>query len=825
MTIQVTGTLRTPMGVPIPNAQIRLITVVGSDVVLPYSVATHVTNALGVYDFPMVDGQYTVEVMYTDTFEITGSSIVNEGTPTPVNLSELFQYTTPLPPQQVIDLTAEFDLKLANLESSFDTETQEIRTQLVDGDASVLQQSQLFTNDRLGSELAIVNQAVTSGDAAVLSQSLAYSDSTGAVISADVTRVEAAATTAQTELTAFRDAEGVENATIRTEVSTAQNSAVTISQAYADVLNQTTTTTVQTQLTDGDAAILQQANIHTDDVNNTLDVTLRDLIQTGNDSIESILSLFTDIDGNTVAHGSLISDVNGRITGYHSTNDGTDTSFEIIADTFKIGHMSDDPTPVFIPDLQYNTVTNLLEISGNTILTGTLQAAALVANSITAAQIAADTITAAQIQADTLTGREINATATIVVGELPSSSTFSITVGTGVSAVGFGSSYGSISAGATIHDIPISAFRTFNSTPGVSEISLVVTPPDTRDLVVVISSIAHDFVYSQASQSYVCSTFTLNGVADGTVITAIATIAASSAIAGINGDDNTFTGLDGIRFWAGTLPMDADSAPYRVTSAGKLYATGAELSGNLTASNIYGSVLEGSTVKGSVIIGSTIYGSAVLLTCDPDDNGTVYNYIDNPAIPVSCDTQIGFTIPTTGANNNGTWYSKDIHVYSAADRKGDVNLDRFRWSAMDPDGIVITATSEVHTWGGTAQNTQNEFYFELRHKVTNAVLSTSSVLVGRVPTYPDSGPITFHGMSISTTNVAEDLTEIFNPDPIGAKLTTTVHISGIFGSTSVDSLNGYLKVYFRHVPDQQWPGTGVEGTLGVVVAIDNEVHP
>jgi hypothetical protein len=67
-------------------------------------------------------------------------------------------------------------------------------------------------------------------------------------------------------------------------------------------------------------------------------------------SIADIRQVFEDKDGTLVARGGMTNDVNGRITGFLNSNDGEESNFDIIADTFRVGTYADDGE-TFIPSL------------------------------------------------------------------------------------------------------------------------------------------------------------------------------------------------------------------------------------------------------------------------------------------------------------------------------------------------------------------------------------------------------------------------------------------------------------------------------------------
>lgn len=667
MTIQVTGVLRTPTGAPLPNIDIRIISVIGSLLVLEGAFVIHTTDDAGNYDFPLEDGQYLIDVQYDDEAIIAGSSIVNEGTPTPVNLSELFLYTTPLDPQQVIDLQDEFQLLIDNLESAFDTETQEIRDQLVDGDASTLQTAQTFTNDRLGAEMAVITAVVTAGDASVLSQSTAYTDTAGNLLANDITQVAADTASAQIQLSATIDSQGAENALIRTEIAAGVATAISSTQTYSD----TNTGDLQVLLTNlinaGDATVLQTAGINAQSLNDATEAFLLDqIVVAGQGSvagyeaytiaslgyldgetglwvdgplsssfrahtvstsdgdyanIEEAMTTMAKPDGTLVSKGSLISDVNGRVAGYRQSNDGVSTTFEIIADDFALGHMDGN---TFVPGLSFDTQTNLLVVKGDVIVDDTLHASKIIADSITAREIAADSITATEIQADSITGDKFFAESTLVVGTGTTGKTL-LTVGNQ-----FTEYYGWIDAGGQGGLAPMGSVNTVPTVRGVNITSIYSKgSPGNYETFLWVESLLNDssdFVYNINGQDitftnyvgqayYALGSDILIGETGNDVFVWSHVGSGIPAVAGVNGlDDGTGEGTDEIRFWAGQTAANAHYAPMRVNARGDAWFDG-DL--NIGGSTIIGSStdpdnyveIHGTNVAGSSSPFLSIYDS------------------------------------------------------------------------------------------------------------------------------------------------------------------------------------------------------------------------
>ena len=83
-------------------------------------------------------------------------------------------------------------------------------------------------------------------------------------------------------------------------------------------------------------------------------------------SISDIRQVFGDDEGNLVARGAMLTDVDGRISGFVNTNDGSTNKFDIGTDKFRIGVIDDDGD--FIPLLTLDTANQLMNIKANVTL-------------------------------------------------------------------------------------------------------------------------------------------------------------------------------------------------------------------------------------------------------------------------------------------------------------------------------------------------------------------------------------------------------------------------------------------------------------------------
>jgi len=90
MSIQVTGVLLNPIGQVSPKTVVRIISTSNVNGVLCGSPAEVVTGTDGSYDFPLVEGTFTLEVLYSSTYKLGGTVTITGATPTPITLEALF---------------------------------------------------------------------------------------------------------------------------------------------------------------------------------------------------------------------------------------------------------------------------------------------------------------------------------------------------------------------------------------------------------------------------------------------------------------------------------------------------------------------------------------------------------------------------------------------------------------------------------------------------------------------------------------------------------------------------------------------------------------
>jgi predicted phage tail protein len=82
-------------------------------------------------------------------------------------------------------------------------------------------------------------------------------------------------------------------------------------------------------------------------------------------SISNIMEVFEQDGKKLIVRGGMIQDVNGKISGFMSQNDGEESQMDFIQDHFRIGYMDGD---TFVPVFYLDSQTNKLVLNGRLIL-------------------------------------------------------------------------------------------------------------------------------------------------------------------------------------------------------------------------------------------------------------------------------------------------------------------------------------------------------------------------------------------------------------------------------------------------------------------------
>ena len=198
MTLLVMGILRSPIGEPVGEAEIRLTSITP----LVGIGAIHATEEDGSYRFDLAYGTYGLEINQSDEFHLNGEIIVDEATPNPITLEELAKYSTPVIPPIIDPEDPDWDNKIDSLYGDVDSVQRTKLDQIRDGQIISAESKSIVTNDRLGASLADHSDQVSACNTGHVEKTLAYSskDMSQAVTHVKASHTNQADTMERTEL-------------------------------------------------------------------------------------------------------------------------------------------------------------------------------------------------------------------------------------------------------------------------------------------------------------------------------------------------------------------------------------------------------------------------------------------------------------------------------------------------------------------------------------------------------------------------------------------------------------------------------------------------
>ena len=198
MTLLVMGILRSPIGEPVGEAEIRLTSITP----LVGIGAIHTTEEDGSYRFDLAYGTYGLEINQSDEFHLNGEIIVDEATPNPITLEELAKYSTPVIPPIIDPEDPDWDTKIDSLYGDVDSVQRTKLDQIRDGQIISAESKSIVTNDRLGASLADHSDQVSACNTGHVEKTLAYSskDMSQAVTHVKASHTNQADTMERTEL-------------------------------------------------------------------------------------------------------------------------------------------------------------------------------------------------------------------------------------------------------------------------------------------------------------------------------------------------------------------------------------------------------------------------------------------------------------------------------------------------------------------------------------------------------------------------------------------------------------------------------------------------
>jgi hypothetical protein len=159
MTILVQDTLLDPLGNAIGDAVIRVTAQETKGATPKAAEAFYTTAQDGSYSFNLNEGSYLIEVNVFDEFIAAGSALVDEFTPTPLDLYTLFQYSTPVQAPIVVPEDTVWEDLHDDIRTDIDTLTRANTSQISDGTVLVNETKQLTQNSRIDADM--VEEVVT----------------------------------------------------------------------------------------------------------------------------------------------------------------------------------------------------------------------------------------------------------------------------------------------------------------------------------------------------------------------------------------------------------------------------------------------------------------------------------------------------------------------------------------------------------------------------------------------------------------------------------------------------------------------------------------
>jgi len=363
--IQVTGTLTNPVGVALPFKKIRITSEQTGASTVKSTVAVYTTSATGTYDFNLLNGIHKLEILSCNAWKEIGNAIVDDSTPTPVNLTELERYTTPVvvPPTNLPDPTW-VDLANSTI-NAVDSDNQTDRDQVRDGEVYSVDLDEVSVNDRIGSGYAQSSDLTHShGTEAKVSRS-SYSDTNLQEIAAESRELHTSANSILEEYSTSKSNADVQTNTLSKLWSTATSTfdqiieqSKTVLRFASNAISPTTTFSkeriVSDKYTDSEVATVgsQQAK-QEQEVSSTKSQITQEVAK-------GLLVASEILEANdSVGKSTNVS--NGTISASEDIKIENDTSTkEIHVDTFDVGQST------FVVDSLRQTVT----INGTLVING-----------------------------------------------------------------------------------------------------------------------------------------------------------------------------------------------------------------------------------------------------------------------------------------------------------------------------------------------------------------------------------------------------------------------------------------------------------------------
>lgn len=328
--IRVKGIVNSPIEEPIQFTSLLVQCITGSLEVLPNSYALIELDETGEYDFTILNGSYRVYANYENSMKVNilGEFSVSDGMNEEFySLNRLVSNFSPMAPDWALDLDGKWQGLFDALVNDANTRISSINQAIQDGDALVIRDMSTFVNDVLGAQGAAITDQIQAGNAQVLAQSKAYTDTAGNEIASNVTEVRNSLATVSQQLTTYKDETNSTFSQITNRIDT--NEANLKSEISAEVNAQT-----------GEMELRIENSIGTEVAN-----------------IGEELSLIVDDLGNHTAAWQVAATVDDLTSAIGMVNDGVNSIIYLQAESLILTNSNGTPTSQTAPFyVQDNTV-------------------------------------------------------------------------------------------------------------------------------------------------------------------------------------------------------------------------------------------------------------------------------------------------------------------------------------------------------------------------------------------------------------------------------------------------------------------------------------
>lgn len=314
MDVHFQGILRDPLDVAMPNHPIR-VTSLHTDQTIKGATVTFMTDETGAYDFYLLKGYYSLEVMNAvgDAYLLTGNLLLNQTTPQNTTLEEGLLYSTRVVPEDVIVLTEPWITWWNSLVEASLTKTREHLVQINNCDSHSIDVHETWESDGCTESGVQRTNEIKAENARIQHQDRVYSDEFS--VSGSVQESTTASVNKNTEVgTEITDTE---------TLNTSTANLIDIDQVGTTVSRQEEATTASGSFTKlKELALAIKETLVLNFGSNTVRKTT-ELSNTSEESYESIIGSKST----TITH----------------TNDGTTTEYEMVVDNFIVGKTSVSP--------------------------------------------------------------------------------------------------------------------------------------------------------------------------------------------------------------------------------------------------------------------------------------------------------------------------------------------------------------------------------------------------------------------------------------------------------------------------------------------------